>query len=254
MNLTGRTILITGGSAGIGLAFAKKFVDLGNQVIITGRNQAKLDAAKAVLPGIATIQADASKAGDIQRLAATIASDHPALDVLINNAGIFVYRNLSAPADDLTELTKEIDVNLAGPIRTISALVDILKANNGTIINVSSGLAFVPFQAAPVYSATKAALHAYTTVLRQQLAGKVEVVELMPPLVKTDMTAGFDGADDFGIVTTDVLVNATIAGLKAGHQEIRPGLANRLHWMSRIAPGFINGQLAKGAAEFIPEV
>lgn len=252
MNITGRTILITGGSAGIGLAFATKFIELGNDVIITGRNRERLDAAQAALPGVKTIQSDAGNPDDIQNLAETIARDHPKLDVLMNNAGIFVYRNLATGNSDLLELTRELDVNVAGPIRTISALIATLKANNGTIINVSSGLAFVPLQAAPIYSATKAAIHSYTTVLRQQLAGQVEVIELMPPVVKTEMTLDFHGDDAFGAITTEVLVASTIAGLRAGHEEIRPGISNRLHWMSRIAPGFINGQLAKGSAGYVP--
>ncbi|MFT5681194.1 MAG: putative oxidoreductase, partial [Myxococcota bacterium] len=188
MNLTGRTILITGGSAGIGLAFAEKFLALGNTVIITGRSIAKLEAAKSAHPALHTIQCDAADPGALQALAARIAAEHPTLDVLLNNAGIFEYRNLSAGTDDLVWLTREIEVNLMGAIRTISVLVDRLKTNQGTIINVSSGLAFVPLQAAPIYCATKAGLHSYTITLRQQLAGKVEVIELMPPAVKTALT------------------------------------------------------------------
>ncbi len=252
MKLTGRTILITGGSAGIGLAFAKRFLSLGNDVIVTGRNQDRLNAARAGAPGLHTIQADAASPTDVARLAETIAADYPKLDVLINNAGIFVYRNLTVPSDDLVELTRELEVNVAGPIRTISALIDVLKGNRGTVINVSSGLAFVPLQAAPIYSATKAALHSYTLTLRQQLDGQVEVIELMPPVVKTEMTKDFHEDDNFKVVTTDFLVDATIAKLRSGAEEIRPGLSNQLHWMSRIAPGYINGQIAKGSAAFVP--
>ncbi len=253
MNLTGRTILITGGSAGIGLSFAERFLAMGNTVVITGRSAAKLQAAKEAHPALHTFTCDAADPDALQALAAHIAAEHPALDVLMNNAGIFEYRNLSSGADDLSWLTREIEVNLMGAIRTISVLVDRLRANRGTIINVSSGLAFVPLQAAPIYCATKAGLHSYTISLRQQLAGQVEVVELMPPAVKTDLTADFADSKDFTLITTEQLIEATIPALQRGALEIRPGQSNQLHWMSRIAPGFIQGQLAKGSAGLIPE-
>jgi uncharacterized oxidoreductase len=253
MKLDGRTILVTGGSAGIGLAFAQKFLSLGNTVIITGRKQDKLDAAKAAHPELHTIQCDASDPDALRAMASKIDAEFPKLDVLMNNAGIFIYRNLTTGTDDLLELTKEIDINISGAIRTVSVLIDRLVANKGTLINVSSGLAYVPLQAAPIYCATKAAIHSYTTSLRQQLEGKVEVIELMPPATKTDLTVDLPEDGAFTLMTTDELVKASFAKLKAGALEIRPGQANQLHWMSRIAPGFINGQLAKGSAELVPQ-
>ena len=190
MNLSGNTILITGGSAGIGLTFAKKFRELGNEVIVTGRRLDKLEEAAAAIPGLHTIQSDAGSASDIAALASRIRKDFPKLNVLMNNAGILLYKNVAFPDADLEGLTVELDVNVAGPIRTVSALVDVIKANRGTIINVSSGLAYVPLTCSPIYSATKAALHSYTVSLRFQLADAgVEVIELMPPAIKTDMTA-----------------------------------------------------------------
>lgn len=253
MDLTGRTILITGGSAGIGLAFAKTFVELGNEVIITGRSQAKLDAAKAETPALHTIQCDAADPAAVRALGDRIDADFPKLDVLFNNAGTFIFRNLTKDTDDLVELTRELDINVAGPIRTISVLVERLIANRGAIVNVSSGLAFVPLQAGPIYCATKAALHSYTLSLRQQLEGKVHVVELMPPAVHTDLTSDLPQDGEFAIITTEQLLAETIPALRKGKTEIRPGQANQLHWMSRIAPGFINGQLAKGSVDLIPQ-
>jgi uncharacterized oxidoreductase len=251
MKLTGSTILLTGGSAGIGLALAKKLVELGNTVIITGRREPALAAAKAETPKLHTIRCDAADIADVEALAARIDADFPDLDVLINNAGIMDYRNLTTRALDLAELTRELEVNVSGPIRTISVLVDRLRANRGTILNVSSGLAYVPLQAAPIYCATKAALHSYTLSLRQQLKGQVEVVELLPPAVATEMTSDF-AEGDFAMITTEALVQATIRGLRSKALEIRPGQSNQLHWMSRIAPGFIQGQLEKGSAEYVP--
>jgi uncharacterized oxidoreductase len=190
---------------------------------------------------------------DVQKLAATIKADFPKLDFLMNNAGIFVHRNLAKSAD-LEELTTEIDINLNGTIRTTSALMELLVANKGTILNVSSGLAFVPKASAPIYCAAKAALHSYTTSLRFQLqeAG-VKVIELMPPVVRTELSASVPDGNGVTSITTAELVQLTTAALKAGSIEIRPGQANQLHWMSRLAPGFINGQLFNGSKSLIPK-
>src|SRR5262245_38100133 len=169
MELTNHTILITGGSAGIGLAFAQKFIELGNEVIVTGRRRSKLDEVKALHPKLHTIQSDVADPAAVAALAAEVRRRFPRLDVLMNNAGVFVRRNLRAPSSDLAELTTEIDINFSGLVRMTSALVDLIAANKGTIINVSSALAFVPLTAAPIYCATKAAIHSYTTSLRFQL-------------------------------------------------------------------------------------
>jgi uncharacterized oxidoreductase len=173
------------------------------------------------------------------------------LNVLFNNAGIMVYRNVGL-ADELGALTSEIDVNLAGPIRLVSALVELLATNRGTIINVSSGLAFVPLPAAPIYCATKAAMHSYTVSLRAQLAERgVEVIELMPPAVKTDLAPLPE--EGVKVITTDELVDATWKALAKGRLEIRPGQANGLRFMSRYAPAFIQKQLTKGSKAIIPK-
>ncbi len=252
MKLTGHTILITGGSAGIGLAFALKFIELGNEVIVTGRRQSKLDEGKRLQPKLHTIQSDVADPAAIAALAAEVKRRFPKLDVLMNNAGLFVMRNLGAPSSELIGLTSEVDTNLSGMIRMTSSLVELLAANKGTIINVSSALAFVPMTAAPIYSATKAAIHSYTTSLRFQLRDLgVRVIELMPPLVKTDMIADM-GEGDFKVITTEELVRDTFKALKNGALEIRVGQSNQFYWMSRIAPGFINGQLYKGSRALIP--
>jgi uncharacterized oxidoreductase len=251
MKSSGNTILITGGSVGIGLAFARKFVELGNEVIITGRRQDKLDAAAKETPRLKTVRSDAADPTAVAELAREMKTSYPKLNVLFNNAGIMVYRNLSVPGD-LGALTSEIDINLSGPIRMVSAMIDQLKSNKGTIINVSSGLAFVPLQAAPVYCATKAAMHSYTISLRQQLADHgVKVIELMPPAVRTDI-AKLPDDGRVQVITTDVLVKATMKALAKGVNEIRPGQANGLRFMSRVAPNFIQGQLAKNSKSLIP--
>ena len=253
MKLTGRTILITGGSAGIGLAFAHKFVELGNEVIVTGRRQAVLDQVKAKYPKLHTLQSDVADPAQIAALAVRVKADFPRLDVLMNNAGIMLYKNLRAPAADLTELTREMDINVGGVLRMTSAFIDLLTANKGTLINVSSGLAFVPLPCAPIYCATKAAIHSYTQSLRFQLEETgVEVIELMPPAVKTDMTAALPDGDGLTLITTDKLVRLSFAALKAGTLEVLPGQSKQLALMRRIAPGFINRQLWKVAKQLVP--
>jgi uncharacterized oxidoreductase len=253
MKLTGRTILITGGSAGIGLAFALKFVELGNEVIVTGRRQAVLDKVKAKHPKIHTIQSDVADPAQIAALAARVKAEFPRLDVLMNNAGIMQYKNLRAPAADLAGLMAEMNINVGGVIGMTSAFIDILTANKGTVINVSSALAFVPLPAAPIYSATKAAIHSYTQSLRFQLEQTgVEVIELMPPAVKTDLVADIAEGDGITLMTTGELVKQSFASFKAGALEIRPGQAKQLALMRRLAPNFINGQLWKASKKLVP--
>ena len=253
MNLRNRTILITGGSAGIGLAFARKFVELGNEVIVTGRRQRVLDEVKAKHPKLHTIQSDVADPAQIAALAARVKADFPKLDVLMNNAGVMLYKNLRAPAADLAGLMAEVNINVGGVIGMTSAFIDILTANKGTVINVSSALAFVPLPAAPIYSATKAAIHSYTQSLRFQLKETgVEVIELMPPAVKTDMAADLVEGEGVKLITTDELVRLSFASLKSGALEIRPGQAKQLAFMRRLAPDFINGQLWKASKKLVP--
>jgi uncharacterized oxidoreductase len=252
MNLSNRTILITGGSAGIGLAFALRFAELGNEVIVTGRRQKVLEEVKAKHPNLHTIQSDVADPAQIAALAARVKADFPKLDVLMNNAGIMLYKNLRAPATDLAGLMQEVNINLGGVITTTSAFIDILTANKGTVINVSSALAFVPLPAAPIYSATKAAIHSYTQCLRFQLEESgVEVIELMPPGVKTDMTTEL-AEGGVTVITTEELVKQSFAALKAGAVEIRPGQSKQLAFMRRLAPDFINGQLWKASKKLVP--
>jgi len=221
-------------------------------VIVTGRRQAVLDDVKSRHPKLHTIQSDIADPAQIAALAARVKAEFPKIDVLMNNAGVSTAMNLKTPASDLAALTSEVDINLGGVIRMTSAMIDILTANRGTIINVSSGLAFVPLPSNAIYSATKSAVHSYTQSLRFQLEDSgVEVIELMPPAVKTDMTSEFDHAE-ISIITTDELVKQTFAALRAGKSEIRPGQSSRLALMRRLAPDFINRQLWKASKALVP--
>jgi uncharacterized oxidoreductase len=253
MKLTGNTILITGGTSGIGFELASRFVELGNQVIVTGRSASNLEAARGKLPGLHAIQSDVADPQQIVDLYRQVAEAFPRLNLLINNAGIMRKLDLQAADADLQDLTREIDINLSGTIRMAVQFLPLLKRQpEAAIVNVSSGLAFVPLPISPVYSATKAALHSFTQSLRIQLRNtRVKVIELAPPGTDTPLFAGDFGSEDTGGVKPmplAVLVKHALAGLAGDKPEIRPGLANVLKLMSRLAPGFIVNQLGKSAA------
>lgn len=190
MKTTGNTILVTGGGSGIGLALAQRWHDAGNNVIVTGRNAAKLDAAIAGRPNMSAMTLDVTDANAIAAFAKEVIAKFPGLNILVNNAGVMMYEAADARRD-LTDAETTVITNILGPIRLTDALVDHLAAQDGSaIVNVTSGLAFVPLPKAPTYSATKAAMHSYSVALRVQLEGKVEVIELAPPAVRTDLTPG----------------------------------------------------------------
>ncbi|MGI4828676.1 MAG: SDR family oxidoreductase [Janthinobacterium lividum] len=248
MKLEQRTILITGGTSGIGFELARQLIARRNTVIITGRDQQKLKEAQSALPRIQTIQSDASKPEAIKALLQRVKAEFPTCDTLINNAGIMRNLNLNDPRS-LTDLTCEIDINLNGPVQMVQEFLPHLKSRpNALIVNVSSGLAFIPFPLSPVYSAAKAGIHAFTRCLRVQLKGSnVTVVELAPPLVETKLGGGefvtaMKGQKGMAV---DVLVHKAIAGIEAGKTEIRPGLSNVLYLMSRLVPSLPFGQMAK---------
>ena len=246
MKLTQKTILITGGTSGIGFEMAKQLAKRDNTVIITGRDQARLDAAKRIIPGVHLFRSDVSDAGAIKALHAAVVAKYPGLDTLINNAGIM--RNLKLNQDrDLNDVTHEIEINLSGPVRMVQQFLPHLKTRrDALIVNVSSGLAFIPLPASPVYCATKAAIHSFTQSLRVQLEGTgVTVIELAPPGVETPLFRREFAEEMKGQKGMDVtvLVKKAIAGIEAGNLEIRPGLANVLKIMSRVAPQFMLKQM-----------
>jgi uncharacterized oxidoreductase len=190
MKMSGNTILITGGGSGIGAALAQQFHDAGNTVIVAGRRREALESAIAGRPDMHAIELDVEDAAGLADFTGRLLADHPAVNVLFNNAGIMRTEQLDRTRD-LADAEATIATNLLGPIRLTNALIDHLVAQpNAAIINVSSGLAFVPLLATPTYNATKAAIHSYTISLREALRGKVEVIELAPPAVQTGLTPG----------------------------------------------------------------
>lgn len=197
MKMNGNTILITGGNSGIGRALAEAFHALGNQVIITGRRQATLDAVTAANPGMKGMVLDLSDAEAIKTFSAELATAYPSLNAVINNAGIMVPEHIGAGSDYLATAEETITANLLGPIRLIAALLPQLSTQkDAAILTVSSGLAFVPMALTPTYSATKAAIHSYSMAIREQLKGAgPQVIEIAPPYVQTSLMGERQASD-----------------------------------------------------------
>ncbi|HVC08419.1 MAG TPA: SDR family NAD(P)-dependent oxidoreductase [Elusimicrobiota bacterium] len=250
MKTSGNIVLVTGGSSGIGFEFAKQLVALGNTVIATGRDEEKLKKAKSQLPELHVIKSDVSDAAAIASLRDVVLSEFPALNVLVNNAGIMRTINLHEDGVSLDELTREIDINLKGPMRMAKTFLPHLKKqDSAAIVNVSSGLAFTPLPTSPVYCATKAGLHSFTLSLRVQLKNtQVKVFEVAPPATETDLLADAmknrEAMKGVSVMKVQDMVAASIAGLAADKLEIRPGQSNQLKFMSRLAPGFILKQMS----------
>jgi uncharacterized oxidoreductase len=192
MQFTNQTILVTGGTSGIGLALARALQAHGNTVIITGRRQGLLDQIVADNSGMIAYPSDMTDAASIATLVQTVLRDHPALSVLVNNAGIMQAEDLTADVVGTDTAQATIVTNLLAPILLTAALLPHFRAQpQAAIINVTSGLAFVPLAITPTYNATKAALHSYSLSLRAQLRNtQVAVIELAPPAVQTDLMPG----------------------------------------------------------------
>lgn len=207
MQITGNTILVTGGGSGIGAALAHEWHDAGNQVIIAGRRQAALDAVAAEHPGMATRTVDMEDPASIRALAQSLVAEFPALNVVVHNAGIMKAEDKL----DLAIAEATIATNLLGPIRLTDALLPhLLQQPQASIVTVSSGLAFVPLVVTPTYDATKGAIHNWSIALRAQLADTdVEVVEIVPPGVQTDLMPGH--ADDPNMMPLADFITETMA-------------------------------------------
>ncbi len=230
MELTGNTILITGGSSGIGSALAERFLRLGNAVIITGRCASALEAFAAKHPGVQLKVSDAGNSASRSELAEWAARELPKLNVLINNAGVQRQIDLqrAAPWEDTAQ---ELEINLHAPIHLAQLFIPQLsKKPNAQLMNVSSGLAFVPIARLPLYCATKAALHSFTMSLRAQLeATSIRVTEIIPPAVKTNL----GGSHDFGEELADY-ADSVLEQLARGLPETTFGSSARTSQMSRV--------------------
>ena len=236
MKTTKNTILITGGSAGIGFETAKLLSEQGNKVIIIGRDQNRLDEAKAKLSNVATIKADVSKAEDVKELVATISRLYPELNVVINNAGRALLYNLAdGNQDAFANAEDEMLTNYLSIIRLNQQLLPLLKQQEeAAIVNVSSVVAYVPGITLPTYAASKAAVHSYTTSLRLSLENtSVKVFELFPPLVNTEFSKEIGGHN--GIEPSQV-AEELLEGLKNDEFEIRVGDTAKIYDLFRSSP------------------
>jgi uncharacterized oxidoreductase len=222
VNLNGHTVLVTGGASGIGLAIASRFHGAGSRVIVCGRREKALRAVQDAHPGLVTRQCDLAREEAREELTEWLLDEHPALDVLVNNAGIQRRFRLAEP-EPWVDTREELAVNLDAPIHLTLLLLPTLRERSGTIVNVTSGLAFVPMAIAPVYCSTKAALRSFTLSLRHQLREEqVRVVEILPPAVNTDL--GGRGLHTFG-APLDEFADAVMARLANDEIEIAYGMA-----------------------------
>ena len=249
MKQSQQVVLITGGSSGIGLALAQKFLSHKNTVIITGRDTIKLEKVKSSHPQIHTFQNDGSADQEVKGLANIIQEKFGGVDILINNAGIMNLVDTGNELNDLSKQMQEIEINYNSPIRVLHYfLPQLKKSKNAVVVNVSSGLAYVPFAQAPVYSGTKSALHFWTLGIRPQLKPHgIKVIELLPPVVDTPLAHGADIAEDDNLkpMPPEKLADIFWKDFINGKEEITPGISKQLKLMSRLAPKFMFNQLNK---------
>lgn len=237
MHLQNNTILITGGSSGLGLEMAKQFLTLQNKVVICGRNRDKLEAAKKLLPELIIYVCDLSKEAERKNLAAWIQSNYPSLNMLINNAAIVHRNNFSNDPDAFDKAEKEIQTNLLTPIHLTKLFLPLLQQHpTNCIINISTGLVYTPRALYPIYNATKAALHSFTQALRHQInSSNTNIIEVLFPVVDTPWHEG--NAPKIAI-SPQKAVKEMLAGLHQNKLEIKIGAVKLLYYLSRLAPVF----------------
>jgi uncharacterized oxidoreductase len=254
MKLSGNTILITGGTSGIGLELTRQLSQRQNTILVTGRDPKKLREIQEHFPGVQTYQSDVSDPAAIASLYQRVTHDFPDLNVLINNAGVMRQLRLGEQ-HDLQDIGREIEVDLLGPVRMVEQFLPFLKTKrHAAIINTSSLLAFVPMASAPIYCAAKAGIHSYTQSLRIQLHNtNVQVFELAPPATTTPLLENL-GSDTLNsqspvVMQLDKMVSVALKRLEKDTDEIRPGMTNVMKWMSRVAPNLMLSQLNKSVAQ-----
>lgn len=235
MKTSGNTVLITGGGSGIGLALAREFLARGNNVVVCDLKKEALDSVKKQFPEIGTVPCDVNSSKDRQRLLKVIEKRFPRTNILVNNAGVVFWHNFLAPRPDLPQRIRlEIETNLAAPIElTRLFLPCLLKQESACLMNLTSGLAYLPLAAEPVYCATKAGLHSFSQSMRYQLKHtKVKVVEVLSSWVDTEMARKVSTDK----ISAESVARETLQGLESGKGEIHIGKIDLLYFMSRLAP------------------
>jgi len=252
MNISNNTVLITGGSTGIGLALAEEFLQHNNTVIICARNQKNLDLAQQKNPDLHTVTCDVSDEQSVSNMVDNLLKEHPALNVLINNAGMMHLHDVANNSLALEHQKSEILTNIFGVISLCDKLLPhLIKQENSAIVNVTSGLAYMPFLAAPVYTATKAAIHSYSLSIRAALKNtSVSVFEVLPPMVETEMSHGMD-MPGMKKMLPDKLAQYTVKKMKKGTLEIKPGASSMMIKMYRWFPWMINTMMDSMAPKLL---
>lgn len=237
MKLNRQTILITGGSSGIGLELAHQLIEKQNTVIICGRSARKLAQTKESLPQVHTIACDISVEADRAKLLQWIMTHHASCNVVVNNAAIVNKTDFRTDDQMVEKAEHEIHTNLLAPIALAKMFLPLLeKHTDSAIVNVTTGLVYAPRAVYPIYNATKAGLHSFTQVLRHQLKNtKVQVLEVMMPVVDTPW---HKGEVPKIAIPVKKAVDEMITNIEKGKKEIRVGAVRILYLLSRIAPAF----------------
>lgn len=242
MELKNSTVLITGGTSGIGLELVKQLNEQGANIIITARKPDALNETKKKFPGIHTFQSDVSNPKDIEQLYKGVTQQFPDLNIIINNAGLMRLIDLQDATIDIENITSEINTNLSGTIQMVHQfLPHLLTKKSAAIVNVSSGIAFMPYSSAPIYSAAKAGVRAYTQALRLQLEQtRVKVFEIIPPGVNTNLQNDWSQKPNPGqMMSVEKMVSVVISGLLKDKPEIKPFLISIIKMASRIVPSLL---------------
>lgn len=252
MQLKNRTILVTGGTSGIGFAFAKRFLDMGNTVIITGRSEPRIRAAMEKAPGLVGMTVDVSDFESVQTFSEELALRYPQLDLVFNNAGMLHEFDLFDESVTYAQIAAEIRTNLNGIVYMTKALLPLLaERREAMIVNVSSLLANISVANAPTYSATKAGVHMFSDALREQIRAKgknIHVLELCPPIItETDLTDTYDE----GFLNKRIalplpkLVEAGVRGIEKNKLRVNAGFTKPMRFFMKFAPDFITHTWAK---------
>ncbi|AOZ92927.1 SDR family oxidoreductase [Paenibacillus crassostreae] len=250
MKLSNRTIVVTGGTSGIGLAFALELLNRGSKVIVIGRNQATLDQVTNKHKGLIGLQGDVSNANSVREMAAFIRDRYPEVSILFNSAGIMRAFELMDENLDLERTTAEVETNLTGTIWMTEALLpQLAQQNEAMIVTVSSGLSYVTSPVHPVYSATKAGVHMFTDALRVQLKKSkknIHVMELVPPLVaETNLAPDKQSGGGIPNMTLDTLVKHGIRGIEQNKKRVVPGFSKFLRFAGKYFPDVLSNAMAR---------
>jgi uncharacterized oxidoreductase len=247
MHISRNTVVITGGSSGIGLELARALLARDNTVIVCGRSERKLEDAKAALPELRTVICDVATDEGRTDLLDTVSKSDPPVNVLVNNAGIMLALDFKNPTERTAVQTRdETEIDFVAPMLLSLAFTPLLAAQpEAAIVNLGSILAYVPFAATPVYCAAKAGIHSFTTSLRIQLRGtSIRVFEVLPPAVDTPLMQGFK----FSKVAPQRVASEIVDGLAANRSEIRIGQTNMVYLLSRLSPGMTQHFLNRTSA------